>query len=238
MSRAGDCWTAPRNRCQIAGMSTSPVGRPVLAATTPGEAVWVLRNQTDARSSARVLAEERDAVQIEVIEREFANRLDVAGVAVLSDFGRLVGATEADQVGRDGPQPGRGQHGHQAPVQKRPGRLAVQQSTGSPSAGPSCTRGHPQRATVGIAHLCVMWFVAEIRQRTEPFIRGPHRRHARDGTRANPDAARWFRSPRRSLSERLRARTPCVLDQRRPKCCVIQHRLRAISRETSTWKSI
>ena len=48
-----------------------------------------------------VLADQRDVAQVKHVERERAHPFDVPGVAVVGDLGRLVGAAEADQVGRD-----------------------------------------------------------------------------------------------------------------------------------------
>jgi hypothetical protein len=51
----------------------------------------------------------------------------VARVRVVGALGRLVGASEADEVGRHHPKPGAGDDRDHLPVQEAPGRLAVQE---------------------------------------------------------------------------------------------------------------
>ena len=85
--------------------STSPVGRPVFAATTRGEPVGVLGDQAQPDQPAPVLADQRHVAQVEHVEAPARAPTRRAGRSVWSaGRGRLVRAAEADQVGRDGPQ--------------------------------------------------------------------------------------------------------------------------------------
>ena len=146
MSSVGALCTAARNWCQISGMSMSPVGRPVFAATMPREPVGVLGGQAQADQAAPVLADERDAAQVEHVEGERAHPLDVAGVGVVLDRGRLVRAAEADQVRRDRAQPGRRPApGSSCRYRNDQDGSPCSSSTGSPSAGPVLDPGHAQR---------------------------------------------------------------------------------------------
>ena len=110
------------------------------------EPLRVLGRQPQPDQPAPVLADEGDLAQVEDVEHQGPHPLDVAGVAVVLDAGRLVRAAEADQVGRDRPQPGVGQDGQQRAVEERPGRLAVQQQHHLAVGRARLDPGHSQRA--------------------------------------------------------------------------------------------
>ncbi len=110
-----------RSRIAVAGRE-EPV-----ADDDAGEAVGVLGDQTEAEQRAPVLAHQREARQVELVEQRLAEPVDVALVGVLRTRRRLVGAAEADQVGCDAPVTGGGQHRDHVAVQVAPRRLAVEQ---------------------------------------------------------------------------------------------------------------
>ena len=76
----------------------------------PGEAVGIGGDDAQADQAAPVLAEEGDVAQVEVLDERASHPLDVAGVRVVGHLGRLVAATEADEVGGDDAVTGGDEH--------------------------------------------------------------------------------------------------------------------------------
>jgi hypothetical protein len=97
-----------------------------------GEPVGVLRDQAEPDQPAPVLSDQRDVVQVQLVEGQRADPLDVPGVAVVGDACRLVGAPEADQVRGDRADPGIREHPDHVAVEERPARLTVQQQRHRP----------------------------------------------------------------------------------------------------------
>ena len=97
-----------------------------------GEPVGMLGHQPQPDQPAPVLADQRHVAQVEVVEGELAHPLDVPRERVVRHRQRLVGPAEPDQVRRDAPDPGVGQHRDHVPVEERPRRLAVQQQRDRP----------------------------------------------------------------------------------------------------------
>ena len=121
--------TSCENRCQLRKASPgglSPVGRNVLAATTRA-------NRSGSSAASRRPMSPPQSWQTRVMWRRSSvldhrvDPVDVPLVRVVLARGRLVGAAEADEVGRDRPEPGRGDHRDHRPVEVAPRRLAVQQ---------------------------------------------------------------------------------------------------------------
>ncbi len=104
-----------------------PRGEPGVRRDDPGEAVEVLRHETQSDEAAPVLPHEHDVTQVEDVEREGTHPFDVPRVGVIGHVRRLVGAAESHEVGRDGPKARLGEHGEHLPVEEGPARLAVEQ---------------------------------------------------------------------------------------------------------------
>ena len=101
---------------------------------------------------------------------------DVVGVGVRRAIGRLVGAAEPDQVGRDDPIAGVDERRDHAAVQVAPGRLAVQQQERARLAGSLLDVRHAQPVDLDVLRL-----VREIGQLRESVV---GRADVRDGHRA------------------------------------------------------
>ena len=104
----------------------SAVCRIVLAATTRGEPVRLGGQHAEPDRSAPVLGDQRDVAQVEAGDQA-PRPLDVPGERVVGGAHRLVGAAEADVVGRDHPDAAVDEHRHDRAVEVGPGGLAVQQ---------------------------------------------------------------------------------------------------------------
>ena len=153
-------------------------GQPGVGGHDAGEAVGMLGGQAQPDQAAPVLADQRDRAQVEDVEGERAHPLDVLRVAVVGHLGRLVRTAEADQVGRDHPQSGVGQHRDHAAVQERPGRFAVQQQHRFAVGGAVLDPGHPQPVDLGVVRR-----VVEVGQLGESLVRRTQGVHAVTVTR-------------------------------------------------------
>ena len=89
------------------------------------EALGRLAGDAQAEQAAPVLADQRDAAQIERLDRG-AQPLDVTLIRVVAALARLVGAAEADEIRRDDAVSRRGEERNHLAIQIRPRRLAVQ----------------------------------------------------------------------------------------------------------------
>ena len=134
--------TSCENFCQARNASPgfpSPVGRKVLAATTPAKrSGWAAtsRSPSSPPQSWHTRVMSRRSSASNTCEREPA---DVAGVGVVGALARLVGASEADEVGSHRAEPG---------VDQRPGSCGGRGSSSSARRGagaPPARRGHPRR---------------------------------------------------------------------------------------------
>ena len=152
-------------------------GQPGVGRHHPGEPVRVLGHQPQADQAAPVLPDQGQRVQIEPVEGKRADPFHVPRVAVIIDLGRLVRTAEPDQVGRDRPQPGIGEHRHDLAVQERPARLAVQQQHRFAARRPGFHVGQPQAADLGVPRR-----VAEAGQISETVLRSAQHLHDRDPT--------------------------------------------------------
>ena len=149
----GNSSTSWEKRCQAKKASPGvgvAGGQEGVGGDHPGEAVGVLAHEAQADEPAPVLAHQRDVAQVEPVEEELAHPLDVAGERVVAALGRLVRAPEADQVGRDDLQPGRGEDRDHRAVQVGPGRLAVQQEDHGRLRVALAQVVHPQRAALAV----------------------------------------------------------------------------------------
>ena len=98
----------------------------------PRDAVGLLDGEAEADRPAPVLDDDREVAQVELLD-EPRDRAGVEVVGVVLAAERLVGAAEAEVVGRD--RAGRRDElGDDLAVEVRPGRLAVQQQDGRPGA--------------------------------------------------------------------------------------------------------
>jgi hypothetical protein len=77
-------------------------------------------DESQADEATPVLAEERDVLQVEMVEQRLPHPLDVAGIGVILGRCGFVAAPEADEVGRDSPQPGVREHRDHVPVEEAP----------------------------------------------------------------------------------------------------------------------
>ena len=93
----------------------------------PREPIGVLADETQADEPAPVLADERHVAKVELIEERAPHPLDVPRVGVVGACRGLVGATEADQIGRDATQSGVDEHRDHLAVEETPRRFAVEQ---------------------------------------------------------------------------------------------------------------
>ena len=98
----------------------------------PLDAVGVLDGEAEADRPAPVLDDDREVSQVELLD-EPRDRAGVEVVGVVLPAERLVGAAEAEVVGRDRARR-RDELGDDGAVEVRPGRLAVQQQDGRPGA--------------------------------------------------------------------------------------------------------
>ena len=93
----------------------------------------MLDGEAKADRAAPVVHDEGDAAQAELVDEQL-DRCDVAVVRVPADVGRLVGAAEADQVGRDRAVAGGDDRRNDVAPQKRRRRLAVQKEHRRPGS--------------------------------------------------------------------------------------------------------
>jgi hypothetical protein len=150
-------------------------GQPGVRGDDAREAVGVLGDEAQSDEPAPVLPHEHDVAQAQPLEERLPGPRDVPGVAVRGHGGGFVGAAEADQIGRDGADPGRGQHLDHPPVEEPPGRLPVQQGDDR-AVGRACLDvRHPQPAV----DLHGPGLVPEVREIGEPAIGGPEHVHVR-----------------------------------------------------------
>ena len=131
------------NRCQA--RKASLIGRvaggqPGVGGHDPREAVGVLGDQPQPDQPAPVLADQRDPGQVEGVEDQRAHPADVPRVGVVAAGRGLVRAAEADQVGRDDPQPGVDEH-----RDHRAGRGTTTTARRAAAARPRRRRGRPRR---------------------------------------------------------------------------------------------
>ena len=104
---SGASWEKRCQAMKASPMSVSPVGSPVLAATTRRKRSGCSATRRKPDEAAPVLAHDGDARQVEFVEERGPHPFDVAGVGVVASVGRLVRAPEADQVGGHHPETGR-----------------------------------------------------------------------------------------------------------------------------------
>ena len=142
-----------------------------------GEAVGVLGRHPEPHQAAPVLADEGDVVQVELVEEGRAHPLDVAGVGVVGPLGRLVGAAEAHQVGRDAPQPGVDEHGDHVAVQEAPGRLPVHEQHHLAVGWPHVEVVDAEPAAGAVVHLHVVGGEVEVGQVDEAVVGGAEGLH-------------------------------------------------------------
>ena len=102
-------------------------GQPGVRGDHPREAIGVLGHQSQPDEAAPVLPDEGEVAQVELVEQGRAHPLDVPGIGVVVLRVGLVGATEADEVGRDGAQPRVDEHRDHLAVEEAPRGLAVHQ---------------------------------------------------------------------------------------------------------------
>jgi hypothetical protein len=118
------------------------------------EAHRLLARDAQPDQPAPVVADERhplDAVGAERVQKA-AHPADVSLVAVVVRAGRLVGTAEADEVGGDGPVPGRDQRAHHVTPQVRPRGLAVQEQDDVRPPRSFVDVVHPERRSIGRRH--------------------------------------------------------------------------------------
>ena len=119
--------TKSRNAIHASVICWRPVNRPVSRITSRVEALGVLDGQAQADRAAPVVDDDRRAAQVELLEQR-RDRRGVAVVGVPADVGRLVGAAEAGQVGRDAAKAGVAHRRDHLAPQERPRRLAVHEA--------------------------------------------------------------------------------------------------------------
>ncbi|CFE46888.1 Uncharacterised protein [Mycobacterium tuberculosis] len=110
-------------------------------------------------------------MQVEILEPG-RHPLDVPQVGVVLDASRLVGAAEADQVGREHTVPGGGERRNHGSVQITPGGLAVQQDDRRTVARALVDVVHSQRLGVAGRHIDIVRCKRVAHQVFEPGVWG------------------------------------------------------------------
>ena len=208
MNPTGKSSTVCEKRCHARNASpggVSPVGRNVFAATTRAKRSGCSPTRRSPTSPPQSWPTSVDVAQVERVEQRGPHPLDVRRVRVVGARRRLVGAAEADQVGRDRAQPGGGEHRDHRAVEEAPRRLAVHEQHDRRVARALVEVVHAQRAVAAGWDLDVVRRERETGQVGEAVVRG------------TDDVHRAQRNVRRAISS-LRGRVDDVGGE--PACTV------------------
>lgn len=158
---------APRLEGQ--GHATLGGRQEAVAHHDPAEPLVLLGGDPQPDERAPVLDERGDVGQVERVDPG-RDPFDVAEVGVVLDPRRLVGFSEADQVGHEHPVPRGDQQRDHGAVEVAPRRLAVQQDDRPPVRRPLVHVVHPQRLGVRRRHVDVARCEVPTRQLVEAVL--------------------------------------------------------------------